>query len=131
MVSIPERNWSVSLRVLGVVGREGIGVTDLEITPFSLLSLTSGHYVRGQARNNVADIDNILFTPSFQDIVGVGGGDEVKMTRRCPLRWGLKQSDEQPECCGGVVCDIHTSRETFIKPKHIIQIYSKLSIHYP
>jgi hypothetical protein len=85
MVSIPERNWSVSLWVLGVSGREGIGVTDLEITPFSLLSLPSGqHYVRGQARNNVANVDNILFTPSFQDIVGVEGGDGVKMTRRCP-----------------------------------------------
>lgn len=39
IVSIPERNWSVSLGPLGVVGRDGMGVTDLEITPFSLVSL--------------------------------------------------------------------------------------------
>ena len=42
IVSIPERNWSDPLGGLGVVGRDGMGVTDLEITPFSLESLDSG-----------------------------------------------------------------------------------------
>ncbi len=39
IVSNPERNWSDPLRGLGVVGREGIGVADRDMTPFSLLSL--------------------------------------------------------------------------------------------
>lgn len=49
IVSIPERNWSDPLSGLGVVGRDGIGVADLEITPFSFVSLG--------------------FFPSFQDIL--------------------------------------------------------------
>lgn len=40
-MSIPERNWSDPFRGLGVVGRDGMGVADLEITPFSLDSLGS------------------------------------------------------------------------------------------
>jgi hypothetical protein len=39
MNHIPERNWSDPLGGLGVVGREGIGVADRDMTPFSLLSL--------------------------------------------------------------------------------------------
>lgn len=40
IVSIPDREISAEpLGGLGVVGREGIGVTDLEMTPFSLVSL--------------------------------------------------------------------------------------------
>jgi hypothetical protein len=42
MVSIPDLNWSAPLGGFGVVGREGIGVTDLERTPFSFASLFSG-----------------------------------------------------------------------------------------
>jgi hypothetical protein len=42
--SIPNRNWSdpLALGGLGVVGRDGMGVADLEMTPFSLLSFDSG-----------------------------------------------------------------------------------------
>lgn len=42
MVSMPDLNWSEPLGGFGVVGREGIGVTDLEMTPFSFGSLGSG-----------------------------------------------------------------------------------------
>jgi len=38
MVSIPDLNWSDPWRGLGVVGREGMGVIDLERMPFSLAS---------------------------------------------------------------------------------------------
>jgi len=41
MVSIPDLNWSDPWRGLGVVGREGMGVSDLERMPFSLAS--GGH----------------------------------------------------------------------------------------
>lgn len=42
IVSMPDREISVEpLGGLGVVGREGIGVTDLEMTPFSFVSLPS------------------------------------------------------------------------------------------
>lgn len=41
MVSMPDLNWSAPWGGFGVVGREGTGVTDLEMTPFSFASLGS------------------------------------------------------------------------------------------
>lgn len=60
-MSIPDRNWSVPAFAggLGVVGREGIGVTDRDTTPFSLESLDSGRWM--------LEIDERLWrrTPTF------------------------------------------------------------------
>lgn len=74
MVSMPDLKLfvpSAALGGLGVVGREGIGVAEREMTPFSLLSLDSvieqqsDHYDE-QRRLRY----NTLFdAPNFQDIV--------------------------------------------------------------
>lgn len=38
---MPDLNWSEPLGGFGVVGRDGMGVADLEMTPFSFVSLGS------------------------------------------------------------------------------------------
>jgi hypothetical protein len=49
MVSMPDRNWSDPMIGFGVVGREGMGVTDRDTTPFSLLSLDSNTIIEHNA----------------------------------------------------------------------------------
>ena len=49
MVSMPDRNWSDPWIAFGVVGREGMGVTDRDTTPFSLLSLDSDMFIEHNA----------------------------------------------------------------------------------
>ena len=51
--SIPERKlgcWLAAWGGLGVVGREGMGVSDLDPPPFSALSLGSAGAVRGKTQ---------------------------------------------------------------------------------
>jgi hypothetical protein len=59
MVSMPERRWACGSTStpggLGVVGRDGIGVTDRETTPLSLASLDS---VRSNKKTGEQEIGN-------------------------------------------------------------------------
>lgn len=74
MVSMPDRNWSDPWGGFGVVGREGMGVTDRDTTPFSLLSLDSGYDHWAQRPWHISVY--WLLEPSFQDITCTEWRDE-------------------------------------------------------
>ena len=71
IVSIPDLKLfvpSVALGGFGVVGREGMGVAEREMTPFSLLSFDSVTN-KSSLMIDLSMRDSLLDVPSFQDMV--------------------------------------------------------------
>lgn len=74
---------------MGVVGREGIGVEDLEMTPFSLLSFGSAQQRSSELVNTGGTEGALLFAASLLNIGDDGarrGGGTKEM---CGLNLGL------------------------------------------
>jgi hypothetical protein len=95
MVSIPLRKfdcWSAPWEGLGVLGREGTGVIEREVTPFSPFSFNSKGINHEVTQVNHPMNYTLLDVPSFQADIVVSSGRDDWMTGRVegrPATWLL------------------------------------------
>ena len=126
MVSIPERNWSAPCGGFGVVGREGMGVTDRETTPFSRASFgsvggvlsTHAGACKHPKRTLCADLSKIV----FEQVVEMVVVDDEERRRRA---WACTVQIQPPILLRFIV-DLsiltHSNLEQRLRAVHLIMI---------